>query len=174
MSGGITFVAGVLNRAGGIAAVVIESVAVVANLARADAAVAADDLSRAGTLFRAVPVGLDLAGAVAPVAGQDVPVVTVLNAILIVLSIAAGLRILGLAARGVGAFASPRATRRAAGRGDAGAEADIPTARSARARLRTSRASLSPAASRAFGVFNPRVAASHCRQGKNHRETGPR
>jgi hypothetical protein len=62
-----------------------------------------------------------MANTIAPVTGQDVPVVTLLDAVLIVDPVAAGLRILGLATRGVGAFASPRATRRAAGRGGSGA-----------------------------------------------------
>jgi hypothetical protein len=62
-------------------------------------------------------VGLDLAGAVAPVAGQDVPVVTLLDAILIVDSIAATLWYLGLAARGAGGVAHISRATAAAGPG---------------------------------------------------------
>ncbi len=63
-----------------------------------------------------VPVGFDLAGAVAPVAGQDVAVVTLLDAILIVDSVAAALWYLGLAARGAGGVAHlDRAAAAAAG-----------------------------------------------------------
>jgi hypothetical protein len=60
-------------------------------------------------------VGLYLANAVAPVAGQDVPVVTLLNAILIVDAIAAALWYLGLAARGAGGVAHLRRATAAAG-----------------------------------------------------------
>jgi len=98
-----TLVAGILNRARGIAAVVVEGVAVIANLARADHFVAADDIPGARALpdiQGTVPVGLDLADTIAPVAGQGVPVVTLLDAILIVDPVAAGRGILGLAALG--------------------------------------------------------------------------
>ena len=169
---GVTMIGRVLNRAGGIATIVVESVAVVANLARADGAVATNDLARTSPRGGTIPVRFDLACAVAPVAGQDVAVVTLLNSILIVLSVAACLRILGLAARSVVAFACPRAARRAARRGGSGAEVDVPTDRSASARIRTGHASLAATASRASGVFDGCVATSNCRQRKNHRKAG--
>jgi len=62
-------------------------------------------------------VGFDLAGAIAPIARQRVPVVTLLNAILIVDSIAAALWDLGSAANGafgvahIGCATGRRATR---------------------------------------------------------------
>jgi hypothetical protein len=91
------FVAGVLNRAGGIATVIVESVAVVANLACADDIVAAYNQTMAGPRRRTLPMGLDLANTVAAIAGQHVAVVAFLGRL--VDPVAAGRRYLGLAAQ---------------------------------------------------------------------------
>ena len=118
---GDTLVAGVLNRAGGIAAVVVEGVAVIANLARADDFVAADDQSVAGPRGGTLPVGLDLANAIATIAGKHVPVVAFLG--WLVDPIAAARRYLGLAAQGalgiahIGGSAGGRAAGATSGAG---------------------------------------------------------
>ena len=85
-------VAAVLHRAGRVAPVVVGDVAVVAHLARIDDAVAAGERARARARRRTGPVGFHLAGAVAPVARQRVPVVAGLDAPLIVDSVAAPFR----------------------------------------------------------------------------------
>ena len=169
---GDAFVARILNRAGGIAAIVVDGVAVVANLARADDFVAANDIAGARALRDirgTVPVGFDFADTIAPVAGQGVPVVALLDTTLIVLSVAAGLRKLSLAAHGAGAVADRAAARRAAGRGRSHGVDDVPTGRSAHARLRSTHTT----ASCACLALDRRTVASNCRQRKNHRETGP-
>jgi hypothetical protein len=87
-----------LHRAVGAAAVVVESVAIVANLARANGAVAANVLSFTFALLGTIPVRFDLANAVAAISGNSVPVVTFLDTVLVVDSVAASLRHLGTAA----------------------------------------------------------------------------
>jgi hypothetical protein len=177
-SGGITFVAGVLNRAGGIAAVVVESVTVVANLARANAAVATNDLSLAGPLAGTFPIGLYLANAIAPVARQRVPVVTLLDAILIVLSVAAALWYLGFAADGVRAVApTRRAPAAATGPGgrvqiDATACASTGSAGSAGSgAARGATTSWSP--SRGYSLLNRCWAAANSCERENRGEAEP-
>src|ERR1039457_986474 len=95
----------VLYRAGGIATIVVEGIAVVANFTGADETIAADDLARAFARRRTSPVGLDFADAVATIAGQYVAVIALLDAALIVDAVAAALWHLDDAARGVGAVA---------------------------------------------------------------------
>jgi hypothetical protein len=95
---GRALIPGVLHCAVSAAAVVIEGVAIVANLARANGAVAANDLSCAFALLGTIPVRFDLANAVAAITGNSVSVVTFLDVVLVVDSIAASLRHLGTAA----------------------------------------------------------------------------
>jgi len=95
----------VLYRAGGIATIVVEGIAVVAHFTGTDETVAADDLARAFASRRTCPVGLDFADAVATIAGQNVAVIALLDAALIVDAVAAALWHLDDAARDVGAVA---------------------------------------------------------------------
>jgi hypothetical protein len=92
---------GVLHRAVGVTAIVVLGVAIVANLARADGAVAANDISRTGAGFGTGPVGFDLANTVAAITGKSVPVVALLDAVLVVDSVAASLGHPWFADRGV-------------------------------------------------------------------------
>jgi len=95
----------ILYRAGGIATIVVEGIAVVAHFTGTDETVAADDLARAFASLGTCPVGLDFADAVATIAGQYVAVIALLDAALIVDAVAAALWHLDDAARGVGAVA---------------------------------------------------------------------
>jgi hypothetical protein len=103
---GNAFEGRVLNRAGGIAAVAVNRVSVVANLARANFAVAADDVACTFPGLGARPVLLDLADAVAAVAGEHVAIVALLDAALIVDAVAAALGNFDFAARSAGAVAN--------------------------------------------------------------------
>jgi hypothetical protein len=109
-----------LHCAVGAATIVIEGITIVANLARADGAIAANDLSRALPLLGTIPVRFDLANTVAAVSGKSVPVVTFLDAVLVVDSVAASLWCLGAAAGIICAVAvvdlAPRASDRGEGK----------------------------------------------------------
>jgi hypothetical protein len=111
-------------------------------------------------------VGLDLASTIAPIAGQDVPVVTLLDAILIVDSIAAALWDLGRAARCAGGVAHLGRATAPAGPGgrveiDATASASTGSAGSGVARGATT----SGTSSRASSVYNRcGVAANSCQR----------
>jgi hypothetical protein len=107
-------------------------------------------------------VGLDLAGAVAPIAGHRVPVVTFLDAVLIVDSVATTLR--RFAARGVRGVACLRGTG-AAGC-DACGEIDAGPTGSARSGVATG-ASASHRASLASGALNGCTAAANSCQRDN-------
>jgi hypothetical protein len=84
-------VARILNRAGGIAAIIVFCVAIVANFACTDIAVTADDVARTFALFGTRPILLDFADAIATVTGFGVAVVAFFDAALIVDSVAAAL-----------------------------------------------------------------------------------
>src|SRR6185295_2331131 len=119
---------GILHGAGRVASVAVGLVLVVADLARVDDAVSAGAVAHAGALGRARPVRLDVAGAVAAVAGDRVAVVALLDAALVVDPVAAtrrcGQRSAGSGRAGSagrsGAADDAHAAARARGAGSAG------------------------------------------------------
>jgi len=96
-----------------IAAVVVRYVLVVADFARADLSISANNFSRTGTCGRTVPVGFHFAGTVTAVARQRVAIIALLAAGLIVDAIAAAFGCLRLASAGARAAAGCRRAARA-------------------------------------------------------------
>jgi hypothetical protein len=94
-----------LHGAGGVTAIVVQGVAVVAHLAGSNLPVPANFLFRALASGRTAPVFFYLADAVAAVAWQGVAIVAFLDAILVVDTVAASLGELGDASGGAGAVA---------------------------------------------------------------------
>jgi hypothetical protein len=87
-------VSGILHGAGRVAAITINGVFIVANLAGTDGSITADDVTRAlasRKVLWACPVALDLACPVAPVAWHGVAVIAGLDPPLVVDAVAAAL-----------------------------------------------------------------------------------
>jgi hypothetical protein len=89
-----------LNCAIATAPIVVSGVAIIANLARPNIAVAADDVPCAFALLGTGPVLFLFADAVTAITGQDVAIVALLNITLIVDSVATALGYLFDASRG--------------------------------------------------------------------------
>jgi hypothetical protein len=167
-SRGGALVRGVLNCTGGIAAVVVLGIAVVAHLACPNDPVTANNILRTFTLFGTGPVVFYLAVAIAAVAGHYIAVVAFLNTILIVDTVTATWGRLDLATQRAGAVAKSRAARRAAG-ANRTVEPDY-CAGAARAGRGPTRASLvAPGA-----ALDCRVCAGNPSQGQNRRQPNPR
>jgi len=158
----------VLNRAGGIAAITVGGVAVVAHLARANDAITTNDILRACAGRGTAPIVFDLAGPIAAITGHRVSVVAFLG--WLIDTVAAARRGLSLAPLGAGAVAKPRVAIRAAARGGSIVGIDNNSAGSGSARLRTTRASFSATSS---ASLDSRIGAGNRRKRKNRRDTGP-